>query len=112
MYKQVIVMRKDLKLGKGKLASQAAHASLGAYKKAPPQVRDHWEEEGGKKVVVQVENKKELLEIFERARKSFPAVLIKDAGLTQIRGGEVTAVGIGPALEKEVDKITGKLKLL
>jgi len=112
MYKQVIIIRKDLGLGKGKIASQVAHASLLAYKKSSPQVQEAWEESGSKKVVVKVSNKKELLDIFMKAKKSLPTALVKDAGLTQTRSGEATAVGIGPALSNEIDKITGKLKLL
>lgn len=113
MYKQVIVVRKDLKLDKGKLASQVAHASVGAYKKSLPQIRQGWEDEGEKKVVVKVEDLKELIRIFNEAKKSkLPCVLIKDAGRTHIPPGTVTAVGIGPADEKDIDKITGKLKIL
>lgn len=112
MYKQVIVVRKDLKLGKGKLAAQVAHASLQAYVAASPQAKRKWEEEGSKKVVVKASSKKELLAIFQKAKKLFPVSLIKDAGLTQIPRGEVTAVGIGPAKAKEIDVITGRLKLL
>lgn len=112
MYKQVIAIRKDLKLGKGKLASQVAHASLQAYKKTDPPVRAKWEEEGCKKIVVGVKGKRELFDLFQRAKKKLPAVLIKDAGKTQISPGEATAVGIGPAPEEEIDKITGELKLL
>ena len=112
MYKQVIVIRKDLGMGKGKLAAQAAHASLAAYKKASPVIRELWEEDGSKKVVVGVKNKEELFLIFERVKKNLPAALIKDAGLTQIKSGEVTALGIGPAKEEEIDNITGNLKLL
>jgi len=112
MHKQVIVLRADLKLGKGKLASQAAHASLLAYGKATPQARKEWEESGSKKVVVKVPGKRELFDVFRMAKKTLPAALVKDAGLTQIPRGEATAVGIGPAPGKEIDRVTGKLKLL
>ena len=55
MYKQVIVLRKDLKMGLGKSIVQACHASLGAYKRAKPTARKLWEREGAKKVVVKVD---------------------------------------------------------
>ena len=113
MYKQVIVVRKDLRLDKGKLASQVAHASLGSYKKASSKERTGWEQEGGKKVIVKVEDLKSLIGIFNKAKKEkLPCILIKDAGKTHIPPGTITAVGIGPALEKDIDKITGKLKIL
>jgi PTH2 family peptidyl-tRNA hydrolase len=47
--KQVIVVRADLGMSKGKLAAQACHASLGAYKKANERIIREWELEGGKK---------------------------------------------------------------
>ena len=112
MYKQVLVIRKDLKMGKGKIAVQASHASLEAYRKAYAGARQAWEQEGSKKVVVWAPDKEALLEIFTKARRSLPAALIRDAGLTQVAAGEETAVGIGPAPSEQVDKITGKLKLL
>jgi len=113
MYKQVIVVRSDLKLSKGKLAVQVAHASLGAYKKAHAMSRVEWENQGAKKVVVKVENDRELLRAFNIAKElHLPATLIKDAGRTELEPGTMTAVAIGPAQESEIDKITGKLKLL
>ena len=111
MYKQVIVVRKDLDLGKGKLAAQVAHASLGAYKKADGKVRDRWEEEGAKKVVAKVADEKELMDLHKAVR-GLPCALIHDAGKTQIAAGTATALGIGPAEEKAVDKYTKHLKLL
>ncbi len=111
MYKQIIAVRKDLKLGKGKIAAQAAHASLQAYRKAPSAVQRAWEEEGSKKVVVAVEGKGELFRVYREAGR-LPRALIRDAGLTQVRNGEATAVGIGPAREDVIDRITGELKLL
>jgi len=41
-----------------------------------------------------------------------PHFLVKDAGLTQLKVGTITCLGIGPSEEKKIDKITGKLKLL
>lgn len=111
--KQAIVVRFDLKMGRGKIASQSAHASIAALRKVSEEDADAWESEGMKKVVLKVSSEKELLKIFEDARKAkLPVAIIKDAGLTQIEPGSPTAVGIGPAEDGDVDKITGKLKLL
>jgi PTH2 family peptidyl-tRNA hydrolase len=113
--KQVILARTDLKMGKGKLAVQCAHASLEAFKKAlrkDPQLVSDWQLEGQAKVVLKVGSQKEALDYFNRAKGRFPVALIKDAGLTQLTPGTITCVGIGPAEVVELDKITGKLKLM
>ena len=113
--KQVIAIRGDLKLGKGKLAAHVAHASLGAYRKVEarfPDVAQEWEESGQKKVVVKVAGEMELVELFERVRREIPCDLIRDAGLTQIEPGTLTALGIGPWNDGEIDKFTHGLKLL
>ncbi len=113
--KQVIVVRTDLKLGAGKLAAQVAHASLGAYRKAltaAPDMVAEWESGGEKKVVLKVSSERELVHLFQAAKGTIPAVLIKDAGLTQVPPGTITALGLGPASSAELDKLTGHLKLL
>ena len=114
-YKQVIVVRIDLKMGKGKIAAQCAHASVSALEKAerenPEEVRE-WKATGQQKSVLKVAGKTELLELFENVKRIFPTALIRDAGLRQIEEGEITCIGIGPAEEREIDKYTGNLKLL
>ena len=111
MYKQAIIVRKDLKMSAGKIAAQVAHASVEAWKKADKKIRDAWEREGAKKVVLQAQNEKELLELKKKSGK-LPTALIRDAGLTEIPPGTTTCLAIGPAREEEVDKLTGFLKLL
>jgi len=112
-YKQAIVVRTDLGMSAGKLAAQACHAALGAYLKADKQVTTAWKSEGGKKVVLKAASEAELLEIFETAKSlGLPAKLITDAGLTEIAPGTKTAVGIGPAKEESVDKVTSELPSL
>lgn len=109
--KQVIVVRADLKLSKGKLAAQASHASVTAAEKSPQKKK--WMDEGQKKSVVKVKDERELLEVFEAAKDfGLPAALIEDAGRTEIPAGTKTCVGIGPAKEEDIDKVTGHLKLL
>jgi len=111
MLKQVIVVRKDLTLGKGKLCVQVAHASISSF--LISKFKNEWMEQGQKKVVVKCENEQDLLKIYESAkRENLPAALIQDAGLTEIPPGTITCVGIGPDDEKKIDKITGNLKLL
>ena len=110
--KQVIIVRNDLKMGKGKIGAQCAHASIEAMSKAGEKEVLEWRSNGMKKVVLKVESKKELFELFEKLKKKFPTALIKDAGLTQIESGEATCIGIGPAEENEIDPFIGHLKLL
>lgn len=113
--KQVIIVRKDLKLGVGKVSSQVAHASVDALEKTKlekPALVEQWKEEGQKKVVLKVQSKKELLLLFKKLKEQFPTALIKDAGRTQIPAGEPTCLGVGPVTEKEIDKYTKELKLL
>jgi len=115
MYKQVIVVRRDLKISCGKMAVQVAHASLEAaelVKSKNPRIYREWKGEGAKKVVLAVENEEELFEIYRKAQElGVPSVLIRNAGLTEVPPGTPTAVGIGPDKEERVDRITGRLKL-
>ena len=62
--KQAIIVRTDLKMGKGKIAAQSCHACLGAYKKANKIDVRKWELSGGKKVVLKVSSE-ETLEEFK-----------------------------------------------
>jgi PTH2 family peptidyl-tRNA hydrolase len=113
--KQVIVVRSDLKLGKGKLAAHVSHASLAGYKlvkEREPEFVERWEREGEKKIVVKVDGERELFELYEKIKKEIPCVIIKDAGFTQIPPGTVTCLVVGPWRDEEVDKFTKDLKLL
>lgn len=114
-YKQAIIVRKDLKMGTGKIAAQSSHASVTALEKTQQKNEEwaqEWKNQGQQKVVLKVNSEKELLELFEKAKKELPCALIKDAGHTQVEPGSVTALGIGPAPEEKIDKYTAKLKLL
>jgi PTH2 family peptidyl-tRNA hydrolase len=118
--KQVIVVRADLKMSRGKLAAQAAHAAVEAVVRILQSgVRewrewlDRWLREGQKKVVVKVESEEELLQVYREALQlGLPAALVEDAGRTELPPGTRTVVGIGPAPASIVDKVTGRLKLL
>jgi len=115
-YKQVIIFRSDLKLGKGKLAAQAGHAAVSAAEEARKHYRTWWEAwlyEGQRKIAVKVKDEKELLEFEVFANDlGLPNALIVDRGLTQIPEGTITCLGIGPAPAELMDRLTGKLKLL
>jgi len=115
-YKLVVVARQDLKLSAGKLAVQVAHAAVSCAlqaRKFSPEDFKAWYDEGQRKVVVKVPDLRALHELKVEA-DAFGLVtsLVQDAGLTEIPAGTVTVLGIGPAKEKEVDRITGTLSLL
>lgn len=116
--KQVIVVRTDIKMGKGKLAVQVAHAAVEAVFKCMESDKcrewlEVWRRGGQKKIVVKVDSLSKLIELKERAEEhSIPYALIMDAGLTQLPPGTVTSLGLGPAPATLLDSITGLLPLL
>lgn len=111
--KQVIVVNQSLKLPKGKLAAQVAHAAVGAFVEAGDDARVNWLEEGMPKVVVQAPDEAELLRLLDLAIQSgIPALLVEDAGRTVVPEGTITCLGLGPAYDEELDRLTGDLKLL
>lgn len=112
-FKQVILVRQDLKLPKGKLAAQAAHASVDAVLKSDKSVIKAWKETGMAKIVVKVKDEKELLKYFQLAKdEGLTASLITDAGKTVVAPGTKTCAAIGPDEEERINLITGKLPLL
>ena len=115
-YKQVIAVRTDLDMSRGKIAVQVAHGALCAAERARvtrQEVWKAWMNEGQKKVAVKVASVNELLDLERLAIvHRLPNALIRDAGMTELPPGTITVVGIGPALSEEIDRVTGSLKLL
>ena len=115
-YKQVIVTRTDLKMSKGKMAVQVAHAAVSAAEKSRKQHSVWWRAwiaEGQRKIVVRTESKQKLLELEKKAKDSnLPTALIVDKGLTELPPDTITCLGIGPAPSPKLEAITGKLSLL
>ncbi|MFW9877705.1 MAG: peptidyl-tRNA hydrolase Pth2 [Candidatus Thorarchaeota archaeon] len=115
-YKQVILVRTDIKMGTGKKCAQSCHASVSAsdlVRFKNKSVWKNWKNSGQKKVVLKLLNMDKLKELLIRLdANKIPYFVVNDAGLTQLSPGTVTAIGIGPVLSSEIDKITGDLKLL
>jgi PTH2 family peptidyl-tRNA hydrolase len=127
MPKQVIVLRKDLNMRKGKMVAQGAHASMAAVLNLGTEVEGdtividvkskdvrEWLLGSFKKVCVGVETEAELSEIYVKAKNAgLPCAFIVDSGRTEFNGvPTATACAVGPASEEEVDDITGHLTLL
>lgn len=124
MIKQVIVIRKDLKMRRGKECSQAAHASMAwltrrlfdnghHYEAVFSKEEEEWITGSFTKVTLQVDSEEELRNVFQRAQDAgIESHLIIDAGKTEFDGiPTATAVGIGPDTAEKIDAITGNLKL-
>ncbi len=114
--KQVLIVRTDLEMGKGKLAAQCAHASLMSYfeaEKIDKAKAKAWLYSGEKKIVLKVSSEEALLKLHAAFQfKKIPCALVTDAGLTELPPGTRTALGIGPWLAKEIDLLTISLPLL
>lgn len=123
-HKQIIILRKDLNMRKGKLVAQGAHASMGAILSLCKQDGDTlilemdertkpWLTGRFKKICVYVNSEEELLNIHEQAKQNgLVTSLIRDAGLTEFNGvPTLTAVAVGPDREDKVDAICKHLPL-
>lgn len=131
--KQVIVVRKDLKMSKGKMAAQVAHASLGAlfmamgigkfatksdgdilHVKVPNgSPLDYWLNESFTKVVLEVADEQALRHLEARLvlEKKIPFSTIVDEGRTEFHSDTLTCIGIGPYWSEAINELTGNLKL-
>ena len=114
--KLVIVVRNDLKLRKGKLAVQVAHAAVDCAFITWSNNRHlftDWYSSWQKKVVVKVDTLEDLLRLEAIAEvEGLEAMLVTDMGLTQLPPDTVTCLGIGPANSTQLAHLTGDLKLL
>lgn len=111
-YKQAILVREDLDMSKGKMIAQGSHAALKAYRKADKDLRQGWESQGEKKIVLSVDESELILRFQQAKDQGLPAALITDAGKTEVESGTKTAAAIGPAEEDKINSITGDLKLI
>jgi PTH2 family peptidyl-tRNA hydrolase len=124
--KQVIVIRRDLKMRRGKEIAQGAHASSSwlvslVVQALDPSARSAtvaldaaaavWITSSWRKVTVQVHSEEELVELHEAARaRGLRSHLVQDSGRTEFGGvPTVTALAIGPDLAVVIDEVTGHL---
>ncbi len=126
--KQVIVIRRDLKMRRGKEIAQGAHASMAWLRQrviqrmTPAGTVDHvdfseaeraWLEGSLRKVTVKVGSEEALMAVYEKAvQAGLIAHLITDRGLTEFGGVPTrTCLGIGPDYDDLIDPVTGDLEL-
>lgn len=127
--KQVILVRKDLKMNAGKAGAQVAHASSSVILKKSPTIRiwkwtfkpllynrnsafGIWADIRFKKICLAVNSELELINLYHLAKnEGLPCSLIKDAGLTVFTEPTYTTAAIGPAWPDQIDKLTKHLKL-
>jgi len=128
--KQVIVMRKDLKMRRGKEISQGSHGSLGGVLNLMTKSEnngkfkyelefekgsflDEWLNGIFTKITCVVNSEEELIELYNKTLDmEIPVILITDAGRTEFNGVPTkTCICIGPYYSEEIDKITSHLKL-
>ncbi len=103
-------------MGKGKIAAQCSHATLGAFEMSRRYCRSAlkcWFQMGTAKIALKAADENVLLELEKKAMAAgLVTYLVHDAGHTQIAAGSTTVLAIGPAPYELCDSITGDLKLL
>lgn len=112
--KQVIVMRAELGMSRGKEIAQGAHASMKAVVENIDDPRViHWLDGRFTKVVLVVNSEEELLRLYAQAKaKNLICALIEDEGLTEFDGVHTnTCISIGPDVREKIDEVTGHLNL-
>lgn len=126
MTKQVIVMRNDLNMRKGKMIAQGSHGTVANVRRldkavydetiSPEQLKEYneWLDTSYRKITVQVNSEEELMDIYHKAVElGLNVDLIEDSGLTEFHGVKTkTCLSIGPHYNEKIDVITSHLKLL
>lgn len=122
MPKQVIVIRRDLKMRQGKAVAQGSHASMlfllqAVHNNKKPlltPLQRQWADQGMAKICVRVESEEELRAIMDAALKAGLTMMpVYDSGRTEFHGvTTLTCCAIGPDVDEKIDAITGHLKLL
>ncbi len=111
--KQVILVREDLGMPSGKLAAQCCHASVECVLKSKDENIKEWKKEGMTKIILGVKDLKHLTLKMNMAKsEGLVNAMIKDAGRTFFTEPTITCLGIGPAADEKIDKVTGNLKIL
>ena len=110
--KQAIIVRKDLKMSKGKLAGQVAHASLKSYQNTLPHIQNEWDNTDYTKIILKCNNLEEIYQLQEKADElNISNFIVHDKGRTQLPANSVTCLGIGPDTNSKIDKVIKNLKL-
>ena len=125
--KQVIVIRRDLRMRRGKEIAQGAHAATAWLADLVLQTLrtndvDHlalspaeraWLESSFRKVTVKVNSEEELIAVYQKALDAGLVVhLITDRGLTEFGGVPTrTCLAVGPDYDDLIDPVTGDLEL-
>lgn len=114
--KQVIVMRTDLNMRKGKMVAQGAHASMAFLLESHSNQEDFqkWKEQHTPKICVSVPSEEALVQVYDQAKALGLTVhLVTDLGYTEFAGVPTkTCLAIGPNDADLIDVVTGSLKLL
>jgi len=111
--KQVILVRNELNMPKGKLAVQVAHASVDAVLKTGKKLVNSWKLRGMKKVCLKVDNLESLKKYIDKAKvNGITTSIITDAGKTVFSGPTITCGAIGPDFSEKIDLVTADLKIL
>lgn len=112
-FKQVIVVNSGLKMSKGKIAAQVAHASVLSMLETKESIVAGWLDNSFPKVVLKVDSASDLLKLKSKCQdENIPCAIVIDEGRTEVSNGAMTCLGIGPYTNSEIDKITGDLRLL
>ena len=109
--KMMIVMRRDLKMRKGKIAAQAGAITL--PEDLPETPLTAWFTRGEAKICVYVDSEEELLALDREAKeRGILSALICDAGMTEFHGEPTfTCLALEPLPAERADELTGNLPL-
>lgn len=111
-----IIARKDVELSKGKFGAQTGHAAgtcMVLTERSNSGNTDLYLSLGQPKITVGVENEEELVKCFRLCREAMlVAVLVQDAGRTELDGKTYTVAAVGPCLRSELPGPVKRLRTL